>query len=205
MHHCGFVIVTQESLRKGVGIVPQDTVLFNTDVKYNIAYGNTLAGDEEVFAAADAADIHRRIESFPSGYETVVGERGLKLSGGEKQRVAIARTLLKNPRIILLDEATSALDTHTERNILRSFEKICANRTTLVVAHRLSTIIHAHQILVLDEGVIKERGTHEELLTSGGIYYTMWTEQQKRRDVQSESDSGADEPTSVDTQSSSDS
>ncbi|KAF6027360.1 ABCB6 [Bugula neritina] len=125
---------------------------------------------------------HYQPSIFPQGYETVVGERGLKLSGGEKQRVAIARTLLKNPQIILLDEATSALDTHTERNILRSFEKICANRTTLVVAHRLSTIIHAHQILVLDEGVVKERGTHEELLTSGGIYYTMWTEQQKSRE-----------------------
>ncbi|KAK3108532.1 hypothetical protein FSP39_010045 [Pinctada imbricata] len=152
-------LVKQESLRQKIGVVPQDTVLFNSDIRYNIRYGNVKAKDEEVERAADAADIHERILGFPKKYETVVGERGLKLSGGEKQRVAIARTILKNPAIVLLDEATSALDTKTERNIQSSLERVCENRTTIIVAHRLSTIIHAHQILVMREGEIIERGT----------------------------------------------
>ncbi|KAK3108353.1 hypothetical protein FSP39_006149 [Pinctada imbricata] len=152
-------LVKQESLRQKIGVVPQDTVLFNDDIRYNIRYGNVKAKDDEVERAADAADIHERILGFPKQYETVVGERGLKLSGGEKQRVAIARTILKNPAIVLLDEATSALDTKTERNIQTSLEEVCENRTTIIVAHRLSTIIHAHQILVMNEGQIMERGT----------------------------------------------
>ncbi|XP_053373484.1 ATP-binding cassette sub-family B member 6-like [Mercenaria mercenaria] len=169
--------VKQESLRKCIGVVPQDTVLFNNDIMYNIRYGRVTASDEDVQGAADAADIHNRILTFPLKYETVVGERGLKLSGGEKQRVAIARTLLKAPAIVLLDEATSALDTKTERNIQTSLARVCENRTTIIVAHRLSTIIHADAILVLDEGEIVERGTHEELLNKQGHYYEMWQQQ----------------------------
>ncbi|KAL5012194.1 hypothetical protein ScPMuIL_010745 [Solemya velum] len=170
-------LVKQESLRHFIGVVPQDTVLFNSNIMYNVRYGRVDAADNEVISAAEAADIHRRILGFPKGYDTVVGERGLKLSGGEKQRVAIARTLLKAPTIVLLDEATSALDTRTERNIQTSLAKVCENRTTLIVAHRLSTIIHAHQILVLDEGEVIERGTHEELLEKGEHYASMWNEQ----------------------------
>lgn len=169
--------VTQNSLQKQIGVVPQDTVLFNQDIRYNIRYGNQEAHDVDVLEAAEAADIHNRILSFPEGYDTVVGERGLKLSGGEKQRVAIARTILKNPTIVLLDEATSALDTSTERYIQASLEEICRNRTTIIVAHRLSTIIHAHQILVMKEGEIVEKGTHNELLLHGGFYKEMWKQQ----------------------------
>jgi ABC-type transport system involved in Fe-S cluster assembly fused permease/ATPase subunit len=174
--------VKQNSLRRLIGVVPQDTVLFNNDVMYNVRYGRVTASDDEVFNAARTADIHDRILSFPDGYKTLVGERGLKLSGGEKQRVAIARTVLKAPQFVLLDEATSALDTQTERNIQSALAKVCENRTTLIVAHRLSTIIHADQILVLKDGEIVERGTHEELLSNeNGIYSSMWQQQQTRR------------------------
>nr|XP_009943607.1 PREDICTED: ATP-binding cassette sub-family B member 6, mitochondrial [Opisthocomus hoazin] len=166
--------VKQASLRAHIGVVPQDTVLFNDTIANNIRYGRILATDQEVQEAAQAADIHSRILSFPDGYNTQVGERGLKLSGGEKQRVAIARTILKGPRIILLDEATSALDTETERNIQASLAKVCAHRTTIVVAHRLSTVVGADQILVLKDGRIVERGRHEELLQKGGVYAGMW-------------------------------
>nr|XP_048724653.1 ATP-binding cassette sub-family B member 6 isoform X2 [Caretta caretta] len=170
--------VTQASLRAHIGVVPQDTVLFNDSICNNIRYGRAAASDEEVRQAARAADIHDHILSFPEGYETQVGERGLKLSGGEKQRVAIARTILKGPQIILLDEATSALDTETERNIQGSLAKVCANRTTIVVAHRLSTVVNADQILVLKDGRVVERGRHEELLQKGGVYAGMWLQQQ---------------------------
>uniref|UniRef100_A0A663FAA8 ATP-binding cassette sub-family B member 6 n=1 Tax=Aquila chrysaetos chrysaetos TaxID=223781 RepID=A0A663FAA8_AQUCH len=170
--------VKQVSLRAHIGVVPQDTVLFNDTIANNIRYGRILATDQEVQEAAQAADIHDRICSFPDGYNTQVGERGLKLSGGEKQRVAIARTILKGPRIILLDEATSALDTETERNIQASLAKVCTHRTTIVVAHRLSTVVGADQILVLKDGRIVERGRHEELLQKGGVYAGMWLQQQ---------------------------
>uniref|UniRef100_A0A8C7CRE2 ATP binding cassette subfamily B member 6 (LAN blood group) n=1 Tax=Oncorhynchus kisutch TaxID=8019 RepID=A0A8C7CRE2_ONCKI len=170
--------VTQTSLRSYIGVVPQDTVLFNDSIRNNIRYGRIPASDQEVEEAALAADIHYKILSLPEGYETQVGERGLKLSGGEKQRVAIARTILKDPRIILLDEATSALDTQTERNIQASLSKVCANRTTIVVTHRLSTIVGSDQILVVHDGQIAERGRHEELLSQGGLYSAMWLKQQ---------------------------
>uniref|UniRef100_A0AAZ3SPY2 ATP-binding cassette, sub-family B (MDR/TAP), member 6b n=1 Tax=Oncorhynchus tshawytscha TaxID=74940 RepID=A0AAZ3SPY2_ONCTS len=170
--------VTQTSLRSYIGVVPQDTVLFNDSIRNNIRYGRIPASDQEVEVAALAADIHYKILSLPEGYETQVGERGLKLSGGEKQRVAIARTILKDPRIILLDEATSALDTQTERNIQASLSKVCANRTTIVVTHRLSTIVGSDQILVVHDGQIAERGRHEELLSQGGLYSAMWLKQQ---------------------------
>lgn len=160
--------VTQDSLRQAIGVVPQDTVLFNNTIKYNIGYGRIGAPDNDVIMAARNADIHDKILNFPDKYETQVGERGLRLSGGEKQRVAIARTILKSPFIVLLDEATSALDTQTERNIQAALAKVCANRTTIIVAHRLSTIIHADEILVLNEGVIAERGAHDELLQANG-------------------------------------
>eukprot|EP00105_Crassostrea_gigas_P040176 XP_019924324.1 PREDICTED: ATP-binding cassette sub-family B member 6, mitochondrial [Crassostrea gigas] len=175
-------LVQQESLRQQIGVVPQDTVLFNANILYNIRYGNVDATDKQVEEAADNADIHERILSFPDGYNTVVGERGLKLSGGEKQRVAIARTILKNPQIVLLDEATSALDTKTERNIQTSLERVCENRTTIIVAHRLSTIIHAHQILVMKEGKVVERGTHDELLQLNGFYADMWHQQLTKKE-----------------------
>src|SRR5574341_1307853 len=152
--------VTQKSLRAAIGIVPQDTVLFNDTIFYNIAYGDPEASREEVIAAAQSAHIHNLIESLPDKYEAMVGERGLKLSGGEKQRVAIARALLKNPPILMLDEATSALDTHTEREIQDALERVARERTSLVIAHRLSTVVHADNIIVLDQGVIVEQGTH---------------------------------------------
>ncbi|XP_072179638.1 ATP-binding cassette sub-family B member 6-like [Diadema setosum] len=174
--------VAQRSLRKVIGVVPQDTVLFNNDIKYNIRYGKVNCPDDEVEEAAQAADIHARIQSFPEGYDTVVGERGLKLSGGEKQRVAIARTILKAPEFVLLDEATSALDTKTERNIQASLANVCQDRTTIVVAHRLSTIINADQIIVLQDGVIVEQGRHEELLDLNGIYADMWQQQLQTED-----------------------
>lgn len=180
--------VKQMSLRAHIGVVPQDTVLFNDNIRDNIRYGRISASDQEVEEAATAADIHDKILTFPDGYDTQVGERGLKLSGGEKQRVAIARTILKAPQIILLDEATSALDTQTERNIQASLAKVCTNRTTIVVAHRLSTIIGADQILVVSDGRIAERGSHEELLDKGGLYADMWMKQQQAQDSDSSSD-----------------
>nr|CDS33629.1 ATP binding cassette sub family B [Hymenolepis microstoma] len=170
--------VTQQSLRQAIGVVPQDTVLFNDTIGYNIRYGRHSAGPEEVQAAARAAEIHERIQDFPQGYETVVGERGLKLSGGEKQRVAIARTVLKCPQIILLDEATSALDTGTESLIQESLSRICENRTTIIIAHRLSTVRNADEILMLHQGEIVERGSHEELLAiPNGRYAMLWLKQ----------------------------
>lgn len=195
------------------GVVPQDTVLFNNTIKYNIQYGRIDAPEADVIAAAKNADIHERILTFPEAYETMVsviqyatkeydqskrdsrlflmaklyfilffllfkvGERGLRLSGGEKQRVAIARTILKSPKIVLLDEATSALDTQTERTIQSALHRVCVNRTTIIVAHRLSTIIHADEILVIKDGEIIERGKHEELISYGGVYHGMWQAQ----------------------------
>ncbi len=160
-------------------MVPQDTVLFNETIFYNIAYGRPDASPAEVEHAARLARIHDFVMNQPDGYHTVVGERGLKLSGGEKQRVAIARTLLKNPRIMLFDEATSALDTHTERGIQASLAEVSADRTTLIIAHRLSTVVDADEILVLDAGRIVERGSHRQLLAEGGVYAEMWTRQQE--------------------------
>ncbi|KAI4490941.1 hypothetical protein M0802_010615 [Mischocyttarus mexicanus] len=171
--------VKQNSLRSAIGVVPQDTVLFNNTIKYNIQYGRIDAPEADIIESAKNADIHDRILTFPNGYETQVGERGLRLSGGEKQRVAIARTILKAPKIILLDEATSSLDTHTERNIQTALYRVCANRTTIIIAHRLSTIIHADEILVLKDGEIVERGRHEELISYDGVYHSMWQEQLK--------------------------
>jgi ATP-binding cassette subfamily B protein len=170
--------ISQDSLRRAIGIVPQDTVLFNDSIYYNIAYGRPEATREEVEAAARAAHIHDFIQRLPDGYDTAVGERGLKLSGGEKQRVAIARTILKDPRILILDEATSALDTRTERAIQDELAEVARQRTTLVIAHRLSTIVDADQILVMDAGRIIERGTHAELLARDGRYGQMWRMQQ---------------------------
>jgi ATP-binding cassette, subfamily B, heavy metal transporter len=173
--------VTQASLRAAIGIVPQDTVLFNDTIEYNIAYGRPGASRADVVAAARAAHIHDFIESLPDGYRTMVGERGLKLSGGEKQRVAIARTLLKQPAILVFDEATSALDSRTERVIQQELEGISRSRTTLVIAHRLSTVVHADQILVMDHGRIVERGTHSELLARRGAYAAMWEIQSREQ------------------------
>jgi ATP-binding cassette, subfamily B, heavy metal transporter len=171
--------VTQTSLRAAIGMVPQDTVLFNDTIRYNIRYGRWNASDAEVEEAARLAQIDSFIRLAPKGYETEVGERGLKLSGGEKQRVAIARTILKAPPILLLDEATSALDSHTERDIQDALDRVSKNRTTLVIAHRLSTIVGADEILVLDQGVIVERGTHHDLLAHGGLYASMWNRQRE--------------------------
>ncbi len=170
--------VTQKSLREAIGIVPQDTVLFNDTVEYNIAYGRTGADRAAVEGAARSAHIHSFIASTPKGYDTIVGERGLKLSGGEKQRVAIARTLLKNPPIMIFDEATSALDSANERAIQAELQSAARNRTALVIAHRLSTVVDAHQILVMEDGRIVERGTHAELVARGGRYAEMWQLQQ---------------------------
>ncbi|MFZ2872532.1 ABCB family ABC transporter ATP-binding protein/permease [Zavarzinia sp.] len=169
--------VTQASLRKVIGIVPQDTVLFNDTIRYNIRYGRPEASDAEVEQAAKLARIHDFIVSLPDGYDSMVGERGLKLSGGEKQRVAIARTILKNPPILLLDEATSALDTQTEKEIQTSLKEISRGRTAIVIAHRLSTVVDCDEILVLDKGRIVERGTHDALLAKGGQYAGMWQRQ----------------------------
>jgi ABC-type transport system involved in Fe-S cluster assembly fused permease/ATPase subunit len=171
--------VTQKSLRSAIGIVPQDTVLFNDTIRYNIRYGRWNASDREVEEAASLAQIDDFIRMSPRGYETEVGERGLKLSGGEKQRVAIARTILKAPPILVLDEATSALDSHTEKEIQDALERVSKNRTTLVIAHRLSTIIRADEIIVLDQGTIVERGAHHELLVRGGLYASMWNRQRE--------------------------
>nr|WP_279327509.1 ABC transporter ATP-binding protein/permease [Chelativorans petroleitrophicus] len=171
--------VTQESLRAAIGIVPQDTVLFNDTIRYNIRYGRPDATDEEVRRAAELAQIGPFIESLPAGYDTLVGERGLKLSGGEKQRVAIARTILKAPPILILDEATSALDTHTEQEIQAALDLVSRDRTTLVIAHRLSTVIGADEIIVLRDGRIAERGTHRTLLAARGLYAEMWNRQRE--------------------------
>jgi ATP-binding cassette subfamily B protein len=171
--------VTQASLRDAIGIVPQDTVLFNDTIYYNIAYGRPDATREEVLRAAQSAHIHHFIESLPLGYDSMVGERGLKLSGGEKQRVAIARAMLKDPAILIFDEATSALDSKSERAIQDEMRLIARERTTLIIAHRLSTVVDAEQILVMDKGVIVERGTHRELLAQQGIYAQMWALQQQ--------------------------
>jgi ATP-binding cassette subfamily B protein len=171
--------VTQSSLRRAIGVVPQDTVLFNDSVYYNIAYGKPGATREEVEHAARLARIHDFVSGLPDGYKSQVGERGLKLSGGEKQRVAIARVILKGPRILVFDEATSALDTKTEREIQASLEEVSADRTTLIVAHRLSTVIHADEILVLDQGRVVERGDHAGLLAKHGVYAAMWQRQQE--------------------------
>ncbi|WP_193368589.1 ABCB family ABC transporter ATP-binding protein/permease [Pelagibius marinus] len=170
--------VTQSSLRAAIGIVPQDTVLFNDTVGYNIRYGRPSASEEEMREAARLAQIDGFVAGLPDGYDTMVGERGLKLSGGEKQRVAIARTILKGPKILLFDEATSALDTKTEREIQKSLKQVSRDRTTLVIAHRLSTVVEADEILVLEAGRIVERGRHEALLTRGGVYAQMWARQQ---------------------------
>jgi ATP-binding cassette subfamily B protein len=190
--------VTQKSLRGAIGMVPQDTVLFNDTIRYNIRYGQWDATNAEVEEAARLAQIDGFIRLAPKGYETEVGERGLKLSGGEKQRVAIARTILKGPPILLLDEATSALDNHTERDIQDALDRVSRNRTTLVIAHRLSTIVSADEILVLDQGSIVERGTHQELLARGGLYAGMWNRQreaQMAREILAEvGDDGAAAP-----------
>ncbi|HEY1962094.1 MAG TPA: ABC transporter ATP-binding protein/permease [Rhizomicrobium sp.] len=175
--------ITQASLRERIGIVPQDTVLFNDTIRYNIAYGRIGAGESDVMEAARLAQIDKFIRELPQGYESMVGERGLKLSGGEKQRVAIARTILKNPPILLLDEATSALDTHTEREIQGALKEVSKNRTTLVIAHRLSTVVDADEILVLDHGQIIERGRHAELVARGGHYAAMWNKQKEAAEV----------------------
>ncbi|MCB1858124.1 MAG: ABC transporter ATP-binding protein/permease [Gammaproteobacteria bacterium] len=172
--------VTQESLRGGIGIVPQDTVLFNNTIYYNLVYGRPGANREEVESAAGVACIREFIEGLPQGYETLVGERGLKLSGGEKQRIAIARAILKRPRILVFDEATSSLDTKTEQAIQATLGEVAENHTTLVIAHRLSTVVDADRILVMDKGRIAEQGTHQQLLESGGIYRNMWQLQQEQ-------------------------
>ena len=169
--------VTQDSLRAAIGVVPQDTVLFNDTIRYNIAYGRPGATQAEIERAARLAQVHDFVMRLPEGYDTLVGERGLKLSGGEKQRVAIARTILKDPRILILDEATSALDTRTEQDIQAALRAVSRDRTTLVIAHRLSTVVDADEIIVLSDGRIAERGTHAGLLARGGLYARMWAMQ----------------------------
>jgi ATP-binding cassette subfamily B protein len=171
--------VTQSSLRAAIGVVPQDTVLFNDTILYNIRYGRPEATEDEVREAARLAQIDHFIDALPLGMKSMVGERGLKLSGGEKQRVAIARTILKAPPILMLDEATSALDSHTEKEIQDALDRVAKDRTTLVIAHRLSTIVHADQIIVMDKGIIVERGTHAELMQLGGLYASMWDRQRE--------------------------
>ncbi len=170
--------VQQDSVRRSIGIVPQDTVLFNDTLAYNIAYGQPGAAQADIEAVVRASRLDAFVAQTPKGLQTPVGERGLKLSGGEKQRVAIARTLLKNPPILILDEATSALDTANERAIQAELEEVARDRTTLVIAHRLSTVVHADEILVLDQGVVVERGRHDELLRLGGRYAQMWSLQE---------------------------
>lgn len=172
--------ISQDSLHKAIGIVPQDTVLFNNTLYYNIAYGRPDASREEVEAVIKLAHLEQFIKELPEGLDALVGERGLKLSGGEKQRIAIARVLLKKPIIYVFDEATSALDTNTERDIQQSLEAISTHATTLIIAHRLSTVIYADTIIVLDKGRIVEQGTHQELLTSQGMYFKLWKKQQSK-------------------------
>jgi ATP-binding cassette subfamily B protein len=176
--------VTQESLRSQIGMVPQDTVLFNDTIAYNIRYGRPSASEEEVRKSAELAQIAGFIEHLPDGYRSMVGERGLKLSGGEKQRVAIARTILKAPPILMLDEATSALDTQTEQEIQTALDLVSRGRTTLVIAHRLSTVISADEIIVLQEGRIAERGRHADLLAARGLYASMWDRQREATEAE---------------------
>jgi ABC-type transport system involved in Fe-S cluster assembly fused permease/ATPase subunit len=184
--------VQQSSLRRAIGIVPQDSVLFNDTIGYNIGYGRDGATQEEIEAAARGAAIHDFIMALPDGYQTEVGERGLKLSGGEKQRVAIARTLLKDPPILILDEATSALDSRTEAAIQATLRDVAARRTSIVIAHRLSTVVDADQIIVLDHGRVAERGTHAQLLRKRGLYADMWERQQAERERESEAAEAAE-------------
>jgi ATP-binding cassette subfamily B protein len=184
--------VTQQSLRAALGIVPQDTVLFNDTIGYNIGYGREGATPAQIEAAARGAAIHAFIASLPEGYDAMVGERGLKLSGGEKQRVAIARTLLKDPPVLILDEATSALDSRTEAAIQETLSDVTRQRTSLVIAHRLSTVVEADQIVVLDEGRVAERGTHAQLLRRNGLYAEMWARQQSERDQAEEAAEAAE-------------
>jgi len=186
--------ITQASLRAAIGMVPQDTVLFNDTIAYNIEYGRPGASKAEVEAAADAAQIGSFIASLPKGYETPVGERGLKLSGGEKQRVAIARTILKGPPILILDEATSALDTKTEQDIKQALDIVSQNRTTLVIAHRLSTVVNADEIIVLRDGLIAERGTHQMLLLRDGLYAQMWNRQREATEAEERARAAANDP-----------
>ena len=174
--------ITQASLRDAIGVVPQDTVLFNDTIYYNIAYGDPSADEQHIYEAARTARIHDFISQLPSGYQTRVGERGLKLSGGEKQRVAIARAVLKNPTVFFFDEATSSLDSATESDIQTNLDEISSGRSTLIIAHRLSTVVSADRILVLDDGRIIEHGTHQQLLTEGGLYADLWQEQEKERE-----------------------
>jgi len=173
--------VAQKSLRAAIGIVPQDTVLFNDTIGYNIGYGRAEASQAQIEAAARGAAIDRFVAMLPQGYESMVGERGLKLSGGEKQRVAIARTLLKDPPILVLDEATSALDSRTEQEIQATLDRVATSRTTIMIAHRLSTIVNADQIIVLDNGAVAERGRHDELLDHDGLYAELWQRQAAER------------------------
>ena len=196
--------LTQKSLRSAIGMVPQDTVLFNDTIRYNIRYGRPDATDAEVEEAARLAHIHKFVMSLPKGYDAMVGERGLKLSGGEKQRVSIARTILKGPPILILDEATSALDSHTEQDIQAALRKVAKNRTTLVIAHRLSTVVDADEIIVLDKGHIAERGTHVQLLRRKGLYASLWNRQREADEArgrlesaQSEADIVADAMTEL--------
>jgi ABC-type transport system involved in Fe-S cluster assembly fused permease/ATPase subunit len=186
--------VTQQSLRQAIGMVPQDTVLFNDTIRYNIRYGRWEASTAEVEEAARLAQIETFIRQAPNGYETEVGERGLKLSGGEKQRVAIARTILKGPPILLLDEATSALDSHTEKEIQDALDRVSTGRTTLVIAHRLSTIVGADEIIVLDQGEIVERGTHAALLAKDGLYASMWNRQREAEEAREKLALAGEEP-----------
>jgi len=171
--------VKQNSVRASIGIVPQDTVLFNDTIFYNIAYGRPTATPSEVENAARHAAVHEFVSELPEGYNTRVGERGLKVSGGEKQRIAIARTILKSPKILIFDEATSALDSHTEKEIQDALKEVATDRTTIIIAHRLSTIIDANEIVVLERGRIVEKGTHTELLSKAGAYSSMWARQQE--------------------------
>ena len=176
--------MTIDSLRRHIGVVPQDTVLFNDTIWYNIAYGRPDASEEEIIRAAKSAHIYDFVQSLPDKFETMVGERGLKLSGGEKQRVAIARTVLKNPGVMIFDEATSALDSRTEKIIQGELRQVAENRTTLVIAHRLSTVVDADLILVMEGGKIVERGTHRGLLAQGNVYRHMWALQQQEESQQ---------------------
>ena len=174
--------VAQDSVRAAIGVVPQDTVLFNDTIRYNIGYGRPGASQSEIEQAARQAQVHDFVLALPDGYDTRVGERGLKLSGGEKQRVAIARTILKDPRILILDEATSALDTRTEQDIQTALRAVASHRTTLVIAHRLSTVVDADEIVVLRDGAVAERGTHASLLADAGLYASMWAMQAAEQD-----------------------
>jgi ATP-binding cassette subfamily B protein len=186
--------ITQKSLRAAVGMVPQDTVLFNDTIYYNILYGRPDASDKEVYDAARLAHIHEFVSTLPAGYDTMVGERGLKLSGGEKQRVSIARTILKAPPILILDEATSALDSRTEQEIQKALRQVSRNRTTIVIAHRLSTVVDADEIIVLEGGRIAERGKHADLLEKKGLYYAMWTRQREADEARRKLAETADRP-----------